>query len=73
MPPFFREGERVVLDFGVGDPQPGEIIAVSSRCEMMTVRLSEGVMGQGDMPLHWIGNDDYDLLAGGKVKIRKLT
>lgn len=73
MPPFFKRGEHVILDFGVGDPQPGEIIIASHHCEMMTVRLSDGVMGQGDMPLRWRGNDDYELLAGGKVKIRRLT
>ncbi len=73
MPPFFKQGERVILDFGVGDPQLGEIITASYHCNTMTVRLSEGVMGQGDMPLQWLGENDYELLAGGKVKIRKLT
>jgi hypothetical protein len=73
MPPFFRQGERVILDFGVGDPQLGEIIAASHHCEMMTVRLSEGVMGQGEMPIQWRSDNDYELLAGGKVKIRRLT
>ena len=73
MPPFFKQGERVVLDFGVGDPQLGEIIAASQQCKMMTVRLCEGVMGHGDMPLQWHSGDDYELLAGGKVKIRRLT
>ena len=73
MPPFFKQGERVILDFGVGDPQIGEIIAASPHCKMMTVRLSDGVMGHGDMPLQWSGDNDYELLAGGKVKIRRLT
>lgn len=73
MPPFFKQGERVILDFGVGDPQLGEIIAASHHCNTMTVRLSEGVMGRGDMPLQWLGDNNYELIAGGKVKIRKLT
>ena len=68
----FKEGERVIVEFGVGDPQLGKIIAVSYRCKMMTVRLSEGIMGQGDMPLQWRSDNEYDLLAGGRVKIRKL-
>lgn len=73
MPPFFKRGEQVILDFGVGDPQLGEIIAASQHCRTMTVRLCEGVMGQGDMPLQWRSDNDYELLAGGKVKIRRLT
>lgn len=72
MPPLFKEGERVIVEFGVGDPQRGKIIALSHRCKMMTVRLDEGIMGQGDMPLHWRRHDEYDLLAGGRVKVRKL-
>jgi hypothetical protein len=38
MQPLFKEGEHVILEFGVGDPQPGKIIAVSHDCETMTVR-----------------------------------
>jgi hypothetical protein len=72
MQPFFKEGERVVVEFGLGDPQLGEIIAVSHHCKMMTVRLDEGIVGQGEMPLQWTGDNEYDLLAGGKVKVRKL-
>lgn len=71
--PLFLQGERVILDFGVGDPQLGVIIAASPHCETMTVRLSPGVMGQGDMPLQWIDDNNYELLAGGKVRIRRLT
>ncbi len=73
MPPFFKQGERVILEFGVGAPQLGEIIAASFHCNTVTVRLSEGVMGHGDMPLQWLDDDNYELMAGGKVKIRKLT
>jgi hypothetical protein len=73
MPPFFKEGERVILEFGVGDPQLGEIVSVSPHRNMMTVRLSEGIMGQGDMPLQWRSDDEYDLLAGGMVRVRKLA
>lgn len=72
MPPFFTEGERVVVEFGVGDPQLGEIIASSHHCKMITVRLSKGIMGQGDMPVQWRSDNEYDLLAGGRVKIQKL-
>jgi hypothetical protein len=73
MRPLFKEGERIVVEFGVGDPQLGEIIAVSRHGKMMTVRLSKGVMGQGDMPLQWRSDNEYVLLAGGKVKVRKLA
>ena len=70
--PLFKERERVVVEFGVGDPQLGEIITVSPHGETMTVRLSDGIMGQGDMPLRWRTSNEYDLLAGGKVKVRRL-
>ena len=72
MQSFFKEGERVIVDFGVGDPQLGKIIAVSHHCQMLTVRLCKGIMGQGDMPLQWRSDGDYALLAGGRVKLRKL-
>ena len=72
MRPFFKEGEPVAVEFGVGDPQLGKIIAVSQHCRMMTVRLRNGIMGQGDLPLQWRRDNEYDLLAGGKVKVRKL-
>jgi hypothetical protein len=72
MRPFFREGERVIVEFGIGDPQLGEIIAISHRGNAMTVLLSNGIMGQGEMPLQWRSDNEYDLLAGGKVKVRKL-
>ena len=68
----FNEGEHVIVEFGVGDPQRGKIIAVSDNCKMITVRLSHGIMGQGDMPLQWSIDNEYDLLAGGRVKLRKL-
>ena len=71
--PSFKEGERVLVDFGVGDAQLGEIIAVSHHSKMVTVRLTEGIVGHGDMPLQWRSENEYDLLAGGKVKIQKLA
>ena len=73
MPPFFKEGERVIVDFGVGDPQTGEIVAVSDRHKTMTVRLTKGIMGEGDMPLHWCVGNEYDLLEGGRVRIQRLA
>ena len=72
MQPFFKLGERVIVEFGFGDPQLGEIITVSHHWKLMTVRLDEGIMGQGDLPLQWRGDNEYDLLAGGKVKVWKL-
>ena len=72
MQSFFKEGELVIVEFGVGDPQLGKIIAVSHHCKMLTVRLSKGIMGHGDMPLQWRSDNEYDLLAGGRVKVRKL-
>jgi hypothetical protein len=53
MRPFFQEGERVVVEFGIGDPELGEVIAASHQCKIITVRLSKGIVGQGDMPLRW--------------------
>lgn len=73
MPPFFREGERVIVDFGVGDPQTGEIVAISDQHKTMTVRLAKGIMGEGDMPLQWRSGNEFDLLEGGRVRIRKLA
>jgi hypothetical protein len=52
-PPIFKVGDRVIVEFGVGSPQLGEVIAVSGQHKMITVRLSEGILGQGDMPLQW--------------------
>ena len=72
MRPLFKEGERIVVEFGIGDPQIGEIIAVSDHGKKMTVRLSKGIMGQGDMPLQWRSDNEYVLLAGGRVKVLKL-
>ena len=72
MQSFFKEGERVIVEFGIGDPQLGKVIAVSHHCKMLTVRLCKGIMGQGDMPLQWRSDNEYDLLAGGRVKVRKL-
>lgn len=69
---FLQTRERVIVEFGLGDPQLGEIITVSHHWKLMTVRLDEGIMGQGDLPLQWRGDNEYDLLAGGKVKVRKL-
>ena len=61
-----------MVEFGVGDPQRGKIISVSDSCKMMTVRLGSGIMGQGDMPLQWRSDDEYELLVGGKVRVRRL-
>jgi hypothetical protein len=33
MRPLFREGEHVIVEFGIGDPQLGKVIAVSDHCE----------------------------------------
>jgi hypothetical protein len=41
----FREGERVIVDFDVGDPQLGEIVAASDDGKSVTVRLDAGIMG----------------------------
>ena len=68
----FKKGEHVVVEFGVGEPQNGKIIVVSDDCKTMTVRLDNGIMGQGDMPLQWRSDNEYDLLAGGRVKLLKL-
>jgi hypothetical protein len=57
----------------VGSPQLGEVIAVSGQHKMITVRLSEGIMGQGDMPLQWNSDNNYELLAGGNVRVLKLA
>jgi hypothetical protein len=73
MPPLFKQGESIIVEFGVGAPQLGKIIAVSQGCEMITVRLGDGVMGKGDMPLQWRNHDEYELSAGGTVKVHKLT
>jgi hypothetical protein len=71
MPPIFQVGDRVIVEFGVGSPQHGEVIAVSDHHQMITVRLSEGIMGQGDMPLQWNSENNYELLAGGNVRVLK--
>jgi hypothetical protein len=73
MPPIFKVGDRVIVEFGVGSPQLGEVIAVSGQHKMITVRLSEGIMGQGDMPLQWNSDNNYELLAGGNVRVLKLA
>jgi hypothetical protein len=72
-PPIFKVGDRVIVEFGVGSPQLGEVIAVSGQHKMITVRLSEGIMGQGDMPLQWNSDNNYELLAGGNVRVLKLA
>jgi hypothetical protein len=72
MPPIFKVGERVMLEFGFGSPQLGEVIGVSGH-KMMTVRLGEGTIGTGDMPLHWTCDNNYELLAGGRVRVVKLA
>ena len=72
MPTLFREGERVIVDFGIGDPQSGEIIAASDDGKSVTVRLDAGIMGYGDLPLVWRRAAEYGLLAGGSAFLRKL-
>ena len=73
MPTLFREGERVIVDFGIGNPQSGEIIAASDDGKSVTVRLDAGIMGYGELPLVWRNGTEYDLLAGGRVFLRKLV
>jgi hypothetical protein len=73
VPTLFRECERVIVDFGIGDPQSGEIIAASDDGRSVTVRLGDGIMGCGDLPLVWRNGAEYDLLAGGRALLRKLV
>jgi hypothetical protein len=72
VPTLFREGERVIVDFGIRDPQSGEIIAASGDGKSVTVRLDAGIMGYGDLPLMWKNGAEYNLLAGGSTFLRKL-
>ena len=51
MLPMFRNGDRVTVDVGLADPQPGVIVAVSG--EGLTVHLSGGIAGEGYLPLVW--------------------
>ena len=48
MLPKFRNGDRVTVDVGLADPQPGVIVAVSG--EGLTVHLSGGIAGEGYLP-----------------------
>ena len=73
MPTLFREAERVIVEFGIGEPQPGEIIAASADGKSVTVRLNDGIMGHGDLPLVWRNGAEYNLLAGGRALLRKLV
>ena len=50
MLPKFRNGDRVTVDVGLADPQPGVIIAVSD--EGLTVHLSGGITGEGYTAAH---------------------
>ena len=68
MLPMFRNGDRVTVDVGLADPQPGEIVAVSD--EGLTEHLSGGTSGEGFLPLK-CGNE-YELLAGGKATVHRL-
>jgi hypothetical protein len=72
MPTLFEEGERVIVDFGIGDPQSGEIIAAADDGRSVTVRLDAGIMGYGDLPLTWKNGAEYKLLAGGRAFLGKL-
>jgi hypothetical protein len=69
----FRVGDRVIVEFGIGDLQPGEVISLSDDGRAMTVRLGKGVMGHGDMPLVRRNDSEYDLQAGGTVTLWKLV
>jgi hypothetical protein len=70
MLPIFRNGDRVTVDIGLSDPQPGEIIAVHD--ERLTVYLSGGTAGEGYLPLIWKSGNEYELLAGGKAILYRL-
>jgi hypothetical protein len=70
MPTVFRNGDRVTVDVGLPDPQPGEIIEVSDKG--LTVHLCGGTAGEGYLPLIWKCGDEYELLAGGKATVRRL-
>ena len=70
MLPMFRNGDRVTVDVGLADPQPGEIVAVSD--EGLTVHLSGGMAGEGYLPLIWKCGNEYELLAGGKATVHRL-
>jgi hypothetical protein len=61
------------VDFGIGDPQSGEIIAASDDGKSVTVRLDAGIMGYGDLPLVWKHAAEYNLLAAGSAFLRRLT
>ena len=69
----FRVGDLVIVEFGIGDPQPAEVISLSRDGKAMTVRLGEGIMGHGDVPLVWSNDSKYDLQAGGTVTLWKLV
>ena len=70
MLPRFRNGDRVTVDVGLPDPQPGEIVAVSG--ERLTVHLCGGTAGEGYLPLIWKRGNEYELLAGGKATVHRL-
>ena len=70
MLPIFRNGDRVTVDGGFADPQPGEIIAVSN--EGLTVHLNGGTAGKGYLPLIWKCGNEYELLGGGKATVHRL-
>jgi hypothetical protein len=70
MLPAFRNGDRVTVDVGLPDPQPGEIVAVSD--EGLTVHLSGGTAGEGFLPLVWKCGNEYELLAGGRATVHRL-
>ena len=72
MPPVFKEGECVIIEFGMSDPQPGEVVAISADRKSLTVRLEGGVLGPGDTPLRWRAGNEYDVPAGGKVTVQRL-
>jgi hypothetical protein len=70
MLPVFRNGDRVTVDVGLPDPQPGEIVAVSD--EGLTVYLRGGTAGEGYLPLVWKCGNEYEFLAGGKATVYRL-
>ena len=69
----FREGERVIVDFDVGDPQLGEIVAASDDGKSVTVRLDAGIMGYGDLPLVWRSGTTVRLTGCARAFLRRAS
>ena len=73
IPPRFRIGERVTVEIGLAESQIGEVVAFSDDAGSLTARFHGGFVGDGDMPLLWKDDDQYELLEGSTVKIQKLS